>query len=502
MTPPSAAPTQSPCDPHTDKSLPKQALHSKGPTSAPTNKIQNGQQKKPNRSSKPIINWFQRKLGGSVRGKREGGQLSSGTGRVAKPQRIGNRVTSPPMPSPSVPGGRQQMKLEVLAAARRKTVSLNGDDDNSQIGRHSEDEVNSVNESLARESTWSPNSVQEADEDASLRPLPPSSPPSPSPSRSSSSYLSDPRTFKSIAASTKPTTLLSIDLHGNGMAHIAQAPVTPTSQVTRLTHVRSSSTATNPNQLGGFAAPPSPQSSSRPPSLQDPLNTQTSSLIVQAPLHTTHHPRNNPRPLSPPPDDASVLTLASSAYAIPGLRVGGPGAAGWSSPPSAVGGGGDSVSHFGGTYADAEDASQIDDDKLDDRDADASLRALRPRSTRRGSWESEASRWSARIQVTSPPSLGRERSLWTTNSIRTGEVNAENVEEEKEETKAEVVKVDDTPIANSETVDTPSLNVDDSNLKKEDSTNLEVTAPETHETATPAIIERQTSSITIGGEAR
>ncbi|EEB93100.1 hypothetical protein MPER_08294 [Moniliophthora perniciosa FA553] len=188
---PSNTQTQSPSDPHTDKSPPKQPSHSKGPTSAPTNKIQNGQQKKPNRSSKPIINWFQRKLGGSVKGKRESGQLSSGTGRVAKPQRVGNRVTSSPMPSPSVPGGRQQMKLEVLAA-RRKTVSLNGDDDNSQIGRHSEDEVNSVNESLAPESTWSPNSVQEADEDASL--LPPSAQFTPFTLafQSSASYLSDP----------------------------------------------------------------------------------------------------------------------------------------------------------------------------------------------------------------------------------------------------------------------------------------------------------------------
>ncbi|KAK7049688.1 hypothetical protein VNI00_005719 [Paramarasmius palmivorus] len=525
MAPHAPAPTQSPSDAHTDtnkKSPPKQPSPPKTQsTSSHLKPVQNGPQKKPNRSSKPIINWFQRKLGGSVRAKREGGQLSNGTGRVSKTQRVGNRATSSPIPSPSVSGGRQQMKLEALAAARRKTVSLNGDDD-SQLIRHSEDEVNSMNESLARESTWSPNSVQEADEDASLRPLPPSAPPSPSPSRSSSSYLSDPRTFKSIAASTKPTTLLSIDLHGNGMAHIAQAPVTPTSQVTRFTHVRSSSTATNSNQLGFSAAPPSPQSSSRPPSLQDPTNTQMSSLIVQAPLHTTHHPRNNPRPLSPPPDDASVLTLASSAYAFTGLRVGGPGAAGWSSPPSAIGGGGDSVSHFGGNSADAEDASQIDDEKLDDRDADASVRALRPRSTRRGSWESEASRWSARIQVTSAPSLGRERSLWTTNSIMTGtfsaddvevddkpddladddatgEANAENAEGEAETKVTEdISKLDGTP---EESVDIISHNDHDSESKPskadEDSTNSEITAAAEEAPAPVASIERQTSSMTI-----
>ncbi|KAG7097159.1 hypothetical protein E1B28_004536 [Marasmius oreades] len=416
------------------QNLPKQSK----PLVPPQTKVLNTntqqiQQKKAHR--KPIIDWFQRKLGGTVKGKRTGDEnLSNGNGRVSAVQRTGGRVVSSPIAGP---GGRQQAKLDAMsaaAAARRKTVSLNGDDDAAAVQntRCSDDdhENNSINESLAPDSVWSPNSLQEADEDASLRPLPPSSPPSPSPSRSSSSYLSDPRTFKSIAASTKPTTLLSIDLHGNGMAHIAQAPPTPT----RFPHARSSSTTTNPNPLINGAVPPSPQTSSRPPSVQDILNTANTQAsntpIVQAPLHTTHHPRNNPRPLSPPSDDASVLTLASSAYAMPGSRVGGPGVPGWSSPPSAVGGGGDSMSHFGGNDVDAESTSQlvIDDERLDDRDVDASMRALRPRSTRRGSWESEVSRWSARIHITGPPSFGRERSLWTTNSVRTGTFSAENVD--------------------------------------------------------------------------
>lgn len=149
------------------------------------------------------------------------------------------------------------------------------------------------------------------------------------------------------------------------------------------------------------------------------------SSTVQAPLHTQHHPRNNPRPSSPPLDNASVLTLASSAYAHPGLR---PGAItpGWgSSPPSAVGGGGDSFSQYGGsTYEESTSQFPLGDD---DRDVDASVRALRPRSSRRGSWESEVSRWSARIQV-GTPSLARERSLWTANSVRTGGFSSENME--------------------------------------------------------------------------
>ncbi|KAJ8456112.1 hypothetical protein ONZ45_g18817 [Pleurotus djamor] len=75
-----------------------------------------------------------------------------------------------------------------------------------------------------------------------------------------------------------------------------------------------------------------------------------------------------------------------------------------------------------------------EDERLDERDFDASVRALRPRSSRRGSWESEASRWSARIQPgPGTPSLARERSVWTTNSIRTGAFSVENAEPEEEE---------------------------------------------------------------------
>jgi hypothetical protein len=94
---------------------------------------------------------------------------------------------------------------------------------------------------------------------------------------------------------------------------------------------------------------------------------------------------------------------------------------------------GDSVSHYGGsiTFPDAESTSHYvlgDDERLEERDFDASVRALRPRSSRRGSWESEVSRWSARIQGTGTSSLVRERSLWTSNSIRTGGFSNEHGE--------------------------------------------------------------------------
>ncbi|KAJ8523498.1 hypothetical protein ONZ45_g19 [Pleurotus djamor] len=412
----------------------------------PTTQLESKSKKAPNgrRSGKPFINWFQKKLAGTVKVKRsETGVLTAGDKpRNGVASRTSQRATSSPFP-PSATLGRQHGR-QAEAASKRKTISLNGDDDGRDYFPQTDDEELS----LDRSSTWSPNSAQlEADEDASVRPLPPSSPPSPSPSRSSSSYLSDPRTFRSIAASTKPTTLLSIDLNGGGMAHIAQAPVNYSSPVNRFPHIRSSSQATGPPSLTTSAAvtfsalQPSNSTSSRPASLRIPTSiTQQSSVasgpLVHAPLHTAHHPRNNPRPSSPPLDNASMLTLASSAYAIPGQR---PGISN-SAPPSAVLGGGDSLSHFGGGslgFADAESTSQLimgEDERLDERDFDASVRALRPRSSRRGSWESEASRWSARIQPgPGTPSLARERSVWTTNSIRTGAFSVENAEPEEEE---------------------------------------------------------------------
>ncbi|KAF8665786.1 hypothetical protein AX16_000233 [Volvariella volvacea WC 439] len=396
---------------------------------------------------KPIINWFQRKLSGTTKVKRsEQSTQRSDSGRSQGRTTISSsrpsRISSPPLS----PVARHTGRLDANGTIPRKTISLNGDDElnfystpiNDDDGDASADES-----SMARISTWSPTSAMEADEDASVRPIPPSIPPSPSPSRSSSSYLSNPRTFRSIAASTKPTTLLSIDLQGGGMAHIAQAPLTPTSQMNNrfMNHARTSSNATSLLGPGGAVTFSSLQQSSRPPSgsLPPPSGQLT---VVQAPLHTAHHPRNNPRPSSPPPDNASILTLASSAFAIPGLRTTshfhGHSIA---TTPSALGPS-DSLSHFGGSfqYADAESTSQFvlgDDERLEERDVDASVRALRPRSSRRNSWESEVSRWSARIQ-TGPgtPSLARNGSLWASNSVRTGGFSGENGEdyEQSEET--------------------------------------------------------------------
>lgn len=436
---------------------PPNATESKWPATKPQ---QVYTKKAPHRSSKPIINWFQRKLSGTVRPSRipdnafvpgNSQKVPNGkNGTSTSHSRSNSRSVSSPLPQ-LTPSSSQRQGVagngsrNGYTASQRKTISLNGEGDLDTGFIHSDDEdldASTYRSSLARDSFWSPASALEADEDASLRPLPPSSPPSPSLSHSSSSYLSNPRTFRSIAASTKPTTVLSIDLGPAGVGHIAQVPITPVSQANPRfpPHGRTSSTGTNSGLIGSGASvtfsalPPSLQSSSRPPSSLNfssstPVSLSPSSHMhgLQAPLYTAYHPRNNPRPSSPPLDNASVLTLASSAYAIPGQRstMGFTG----SIARSGLTGGGDSISHLEGSFtADAEGdvMSQFvlgDDDRQDadvERDVDASVRALRPRSSRRGSWESEVSGWSARVLGTGGPISMGSKSLWTTNSAKTG----------------------------------------------------------------------------------
>lgn len=415
------------------------------PSSAPPpHKVQSAQQKALRRSSKPLINWFQRKLAGSGKAKQTenhplaAAQFTASRNNSNLNRQLG-RTASTPLPIPAVQQLKQQIKPDGASHTRRKTrsISLNGDDELRETSRQSYGPEDDISDQFSsnRDSVWSPASALEADDDASLRPLPPSGPPSPSPSRDS--YLSDPHTFRSIAASTKPTTLLSIELNGGGMAHIAQVPP-QTNPIHRwMPHNRQSSLGNaglNGSASVTFSALPNLQSSSRPSSISNPGGSNPNETIaqsngpmatVQAPLHTAHHPRNNPRPSSPPLDNASVLTLASSAFASPNR----PGLLNY--PPSATVG--DSMSHYGGSIAfpDGESTSNYllgDDERLEERDINASVRALRPRSSRRGSWESEASRWSAKVQGMGTSSLVRDRALWTSGSVRTGGLSMENVE--------------------------------------------------------------------------
>ncbi|KIL68122.1 hypothetical protein M378DRAFT_158642 [Amanita muscaria Koide BX008] len=379
------------------------------------------EQKKVNRRPNKLIpNWLHRKLVGTVK------KADNSRTNPRAASRVVNRLTS------SYNNGNTHFRAE-SPPTRRKTVSLNGDSgaNDSPLEEEEDDDISYRHSSVTRESLWSPASVQEADDDASVRPLPPSVPPSPSPSRSSSSYLSHPRTFRSIAASTKPTTLLSIDINSTGMAHIAQAPVTPQSHVGRFTpnpHGRHSSLTSGSISFSALSSTGPTRSNSTAVNSSTTSQGQGSLLTVQAPLHTAHHPRNNPRPSSPPLDNASMLTLASSAFGF----LGRPGIAG--STASGLGAG-DSISHFDGSvvYPDAESTSIAsgDDERLYERDVDASVRALRPRSSRRGSWDSETSGWSAGLQQTS--SMMPEKSVWTANSVRTEGFSADNVDVEQDD---------------------------------------------------------------------
>lgn len=391
------------------------------------------QKKVSRRSSKPIINWFQRKLAGTGRTRRasegHGGRPAiphfdaADIPPVPRRERTGNGATGErPKSTPGpIETGSMKAKAEdapPVPSLAPNTISLNGDDDEPGAHSSQDDRESLRRSSFGPESMWSPSVAVEADEDASLRPIPPSAPPSPSLSHSSSSYLSDPRTFRSMAASTKPTTVLSVDL-GNGMAHIAEAPPSPRHQVTRFPqHIRTSSLGTGGGLGSGgsisFALPQTPASLNPPSTSANPAVGSPYDGPLQAPLHTTHHPRDNPRPSSPPEDDASVLTLASSAYGFPGARMGAD-APNWNAGGASMMDVGDSVSQFQGP---ADSTSQFAMDEDGDREQNVSMRALRSRR----SWESEASRWSARIGGTSlgPSTPAGERSLWAGTSLRTG----------------------------------------------------------------------------------
>ena len=76
-------------------------------------------------------------------------------------------------------------------------------------------------------------------------------------------------------------------------------------------------------------------------------------------------------------------------------------------------------------FLDAENSSLFVPGEDGNDERDASVRALRPRSSRRGSWGSEVSGWSAQILQTSrAPS--QERGLSASNSARSNDATAEN----------------------------------------------------------------------------
>lgn len=425
------------------------------------------------RSSKPILAWVQRKLAGASSGNvrsvsvtqenspelgGRGAGPSGGTGSRGARQSASTSATYPPPKDyPKKPRSNTigATNANGEASKRRRSVHktpppLNLATRNSEGGGPSgvlatntessslppSPKATSVSASIAAPgSVWSPSNPLEADDDASIRPLPPTSPPSPTPSRSthrtvssqtSGGYLSDPRTFRSNAASTKPTTLLSVEMGGGPMAHIAQhppsigggtAPSSPTLNRFSLggasyrpvghAHVPSTTSITFSALPNGTTQARHPLASTQvaePVDGDGPLEAVTSTSaehsasILRAPDLSHYHPRNNPRPSSPPLDNASMLTLASSAFGASPRHHGPPSIA--SRFPASVslhGYRGSSVTGFG-----------LDTNGY--TDPAASVRALRPRS-RRGSWDSRSvasteTGWSAAVHQAGRGNLG------------------------------------------------------------------------------------------------
>ncbi|KAH9943056.1 uncharacterized protein BXZ73DRAFT_40354 [Epithele typhae] len=424
------------------------AKPSNPPPTMPKPVAQEHNKKVPRRSSKPIINWFQRKLAGTVRARRASESQRYGASSPRGKTEKQHRRSSVPMPPPLSVHSRTRSN-GTRAHSLRGTISLNESQDDVESRSFRSVSDDGITSSAARESLYSPASYLEADDDASLRPLPPSSPPSPAPSRDSSSYLSHSRTFRSMAASTKPTTLLSVDLTG-GMAHIAQAPPTPTTPGSRIPpHIRTHSAGLSAGSITFSAFLPS--SPSRPSSGNSGAAASPRATALSAPLYTSHHPRNNPRPSSPPPDDASMLTLASSAFGFPNARIG-VGAFALSGRGSIAD---DAISQWSHTVALTDSASHLmmtgdveegmeEGGRYVYPDVDASVRALRPRSSRRGSWDSAVSGWSANVPgsaVLPSPGGAKSKSMWTGSvitgtggiSVDGGRADDNDVEEEEEE---------------------------------------------------------------------
>lgn len=300
-------------------------------------------------------------------------------------------------PSMSMLSRSRTSSLRSLSSyARRHPVSIADDDSNASLY------------------------PRNADEDASLRPLPPSptsmsiisragsaplvrsdsvphkTTPAPVMRRDTrSSSVDGPRSFMSddaanlrgsregSLASTKPTTIISFE--SGAPAHIAVAPSVSSSSPV----VRPLSTSTGASGGGLAQSLPSPVSPTFLPANAPPED-------FQVPKHTRYHPRNNPHPASAPGPNASTQTLASSTFGLDTTRsIPRPSSVRIRDSPSAYHAHGrvfaerpgsmqgDAVS----THAIAASVRTRGNTRADD---DASMRAVR----RRGSWESGESRWS------------------------------------------------------------------------------------------------------------
>ncbi|GAA5871315.1 hypothetical protein JCM16303_000713 [Sporobolomyces ruberrimus] len=205
----------------------------------------------------------------------------------------------------------------------------------------------STSRSLGRtRNTRNENDDDDADTDASIYRLPPSTrgPSSITSRRTHDSTTSSfapthASTYRSIA-STKPTTLLSVDSGGGNRiavvpgtgSHFQSSSSGPSNHPNSpATSVSTSSPSPTSNPIPTFSSlspslPPfAPSHAHRPStssttssllSLPNPSGPEPhSTAITGIPSHTLAHPRNNPHPSQIPPDNASLLTLASSSFA-------------------------------------------------------------------------------------------------------------------------------------------------------------------------------------------
>ncbi|KAF8326661.1 uncharacterized protein EI90DRAFT_3127827 [Cantharellus anzutake] len=362
-------------------------------------------------TSQPILNWFHRKISGGKPGsrKRRGKQLNDTVNQAD------TELDQAQNPDGTVRGaasnaGRRSLHLHIPESPLRltqTTVKTVVEQENVKLHGHPETSIHSRAGSLGPSLNWSAREPGEADDDASIRPIPPSIPPSPVPSRSTHSSSATNtsaacttdhlQTSQSIGPpSTKPTTVMSMDLGPGG--HIAQvlpsqssvlgrnalitASPAPSPSSSRFPHPRSSNALASVSASVSFNMGPSgasgPNRQAPPPTyaVETPTTSTTTStsmtvpvagakLLTHAPGLTHFHPKNNPRPASPPLDNASTLTLASSNFAM--------------------------------SHTSPRSRSIAADRDLGD--TNASMLALRP-SSRRSSWGSDETGWSATGQST------------------------------------------------------------------------------------------------------
>jgi len=133
------------------------------------------------------------------------------------------------------------------------------------------------------------------------------------------------------STSTKPTTVLSFD-SGPHIAHIATAPSLPpaVSAVGATDLPNTTPAAPAVSLLPTPAASPEMPPPTSPTTLNRTSFPQTLTL-VQAPKHSHPHPRDNPHPSSEPEPNASTLTLASSTFGL----IPAPGSS-WNQGPTSI----------------------------------------------------------------------------------------------------------------------------------------------------------------------